>query len=155
MMGAAFRELGLDWRYLRLPVPPGLFEETVRALPASGFRGANVTVPHKLAAHAICTDLSDAARAIGAVNTLTFGDGRIEGDNTDAPGLVEAIGEPVAGKSALVLGAGGAGRSAVWALREAGAEVSVWNRTAERAAALATEFGVRPRGAARGRPTCS
>ena len=130
MLRAAFRELGLDWSYLPLPVPPELFEETVRALPASGYAGANVTVPHKLAAHALCDGLSDTARAIGAVNTLTFRPGRIEGENTDAPGLLDAIGEPVAGRRALVLGAGGAGRAAAWALREAGAEVSIWNRTA-------------------------
>lgn len=142
MMGAALDALGLKWRYLRLPVSPELFERTVRALPGSGYRGANVTVPHKLAAAALCDELSDTARAIGAVNTLGFRDGRIEGENTDAPGLLDAIGEPVAGRRALVLGAGGAGRAAAWALREAGAEVSVWNRTVERAAALARDLEI-------------
>ncbi|HEV2874901.1 MAG TPA: hypothetical protein VGW14_07105, partial [Thermoleophilaceae bacterium] len=53
MMTAAFAELGLDWRYVKLPVPPERFAETARALPGSGFRGANVTIPHKLAAHAL------------------------------------------------------------------------------------------------------
>ena len=72
MMNAAFRELGLDWRYLRLPLPPERFEEAVRALPGSRYRGANVTIPHKVAAHGLAGELSDAARAIGAVNTLTF-----------------------------------------------------------------------------------
>src|SRR5688500_15271834 len=128
MMSAAFRELGLDWRYVRLPVAPGLFVETVRALPASGFVGANVTIPHKLAARALADELTPAAEAIGAANTLSFADGRIRADNTDAAGLIAALDEPVAGRSALVLGAGGAGRAAVWALREAGADVSVWNR---------------------------
>ena len=99
MMNAAFRELGLDWRYLRLPLPPERFEEAVRALPGSGYRGANVTIPHKLAAHALADELSDSARAIGAVNTLTFKeDGGIAGDNTDAGGLLDAIGEPVSGR---------------------------------------------------------
>ena len=143
MQNAAFRELGLDWRYLPLPVPGELFEATVRALPESGYAGANVTVPHKLAAHALCHELTDTARAIGAVNTLAFRAGAIEGDNTDAPGLLDAIGEPVAGRRCLVLGSGGAGRAAAWALREAGAEVAVWNRTPERAGALAAELGVR------------
>jgi shikimate dehydrogenase len=143
MFRAAFAEHGLDWRYLPLPVPTDFFEITVRALPASGYAGVNVTLPHKLAAHAICDDVSETARAIGAANSLTFSSGVIQGDNTDAPGLLDAIGEPVAGRTALVLGAGGAGRAAVWALREAGAEVSLWNRTPERAAALASELDVR------------
>ena len=57
MMSAAFRELGLDWQYVKLPVPPALFEETVRALPASGYAGANVTIPHKLAARALADEV--------------------------------------------------------------------------------------------------
>jgi shikimate dehydrogenase len=149
MMNAAFAELGLDWRYLQLPVPPERFAETARALPGSGYRGANVTVPHKLAAHALAGEHSPAARAIGAVNTLVFvADGTILGDNTDAGGLIDAIGPAeIAGRRALVLGAGGAGRAAAWALREAGADVTVWNRTAERAQALARELEVTPAGA--------
>lgn len=140
---AAYAELGLDWRYVKLPVPPELFEETVRGLPGSGYRGANVTIPHKLAALRLADDASDAARAVGAANTLTFADGRIAAENTDAGGLVDAIDRPVAGLRALVLGAGGAGRAAAWALREAAAaEVAVWNRTPERAAALAVELEV-------------
>ena len=142
MMNAAFAELGLDWRYLKLPVPPARFAETVRALPASGYRGANVTIPHKLAAHALADERTPAAAAIGAANTLTFEEGRVLADNTDAGGLLDALGEDPAGRTALVLGAGGAGRAAVWALREAGAEVAVWNRTAERARVLAEELGV-------------
>ena len=142
MMSAAFRELGLDWKYLKLPVPAALFEETVRALPASGYAGANVTIPHKLAARALADEVSPAVAAIGAANTLSFADGRIRADNTDAAGLIAALGQPVAGRRALVLGAGGAGRASAWALREAGAEVSVWNRTFVRAAALAAELGV-------------
>lgn len=145
---AAFRALGLDWRYVKLPVPPERFAETARALPGSGFRGANVTLPHKLAALELADASSSAARAIGAANTLTFADGRIEADNTDAAGFLDALGElPGASperRRALVLGAGGAGRAVAWALREAGAaEVAVWNRTPGRAAALARELGVR------------
>jgi shikimate dehydrogenase len=101
-----------------------------------------VTIPHKLAALEAADELSGAARAIGAVNTLTLHeDGRIAGDNTDAGGLLDALGEP-APATALVLGAGGAARAAIWALREAGTRVSVWNRTARTAAALAVELGV-------------
>jgi shikimate dehydrogenase len=142
MMNAAFAELGLDWRYFKLPVPPERFAETARALPGSGFRGANVTIPHKLAAHALADELTPAAAAIGAANTLTFEHDRVLADNTDAGGLLDALGEDPRGRLALVLGAGGAGRAAVWALREAGAEVAVWNRTSERARALAAELGV-------------
>jgi shikimate dehydrogenase len=145
IQNAAFREAGLDWRYVRLPVPPELFDETVRALPMSGYRGANVTIPHKHAALALADERSAAAAAIGAANTLLFTEeGKVQADNTDAPGFLAALGEDPAGKRALVLGAGGAGRAVAWALREAGAaEVGVWNRTPERAAALADELGVR------------
>jgi shikimate dehydrogenase len=143
MMNAAFRELGLEWRYVKLPVRPERFAETVRALPGSGYRGANVTIPHKLTAHELADQLSPAAGAIGAANTLTFAEGRILADNTDAGGLIDALGAPPAGLRAGVLGAGGAGRAAAWALREAGAEVWIWNRTAARAVALAEELGVR------------
>ena len=142
MMAAAFAELGLDWRYVKLPVPPERFTETAGALAASGYRGANVTIPHKLAAHDLADELTPAAAAIGAANTLSFEDGRVLADNTDAGGLLDALGEDLRGRRALVLGAGGAGRAAVWALRDAGAEVAVWNRTPERARDLATEMEV-------------
>jgi shikimate dehydrogenase len=147
MHNAALRELGLapEWRYQLLPVPPALLAETVRALPAAGFLGANVTIPHKEAALALADTASPAAAAIGAANMLTFADdGSIAADNTDAPGLLDALPEPPRGRSALVLGAGGSARAAAWALREAGAaDVAVWNRTPERARALAAELGVR------------
>ena len=142
MQEAALRELGIPWRYLRLPLPPELFAETVRALPTAGYAGLNVTVPHKEAALALADRASPEAAAIGAANTLSFRDGEIAADNTDAPGLIAALDEDVAGRRALVLGAGGAGRAAAWALREAGAQVVVWNRTAERARQLAEELGV-------------
>ena len=146
MMNAAFAELGLGWRYVKLPLPPERFEEAVRALPGTGYRGANVTLPHKLAAHALADELSEAAAAIGAANTLTFhDDGRIAGDNTDAGGLIDALGgEPPS--TALVLGAGGAARAAAWALADAGVRVTVWNRTPERAEALARDLGVEAAG---------
>jgi shikimate dehydrogenase len=146
MHNAALAAVGLDrWRYQRLPVPPELFAETVRALGAAGFLGANVTIPHKAAALALADEASATARAVGAANTLTFkADGTIAAENTDAPGLIAAMEVPPQGRTALVLGAGGSARAAAWALREAGAgEVLVWNRTAQRAQALAEELGVR------------
>lgn len=144
MFAAAFAACGLDgWTYQRLPLPPELLDATVRALGASGFVGANVTIPHKQAALAIADRPSDAARAIGAANTLTFAaDGAIEAQNTDAPGLVAALGRSPVGMSALVLGAGGSARAVVWGMLNAGAAaVSVWNRTPERAFELAHELG--------------
>jgi shikimate dehydrogenase len=142
---AALAALAMDgWRYQRLPVPPLLFDETTRALGSAGFLGANVTIPHKQAALALADQASDTARAIGAANTLTFvADGTIAAENTDAPGLLAALAAPPRGMRALVLGAGGSARAAAWALREGGAsEVSVWNRSPERAQELADDLGV-------------
>jgi shikimate dehydrogenase len=145
MHSAAFEALGLsDWRYQLLPVPPELFAETVRALEGAGFVGANVTIPHKEAALALADEATPRAREIGAANTLSFDGGRILADNTDAPGIIAALPESPAGRSAVILGAGGSARAAAWALREAGArDVGVWNRTPERARTLAAELGVR------------
>jgi len=146
MHNAALAAVGLrDWRYLKLPLPPARFAETVRALPGAGFRGLNVTIPHKEAALALADEATDTARAVGAANTLTFLDsGAIHADNTDVPGLLEALPLDPAGRTALVLGAGGAARAAVYALRSAGAaDVAVWNRTPERAERLVAELGGR------------
>jgi shikimate dehydrogenase len=148
MQNAALKAVGLGdaWRYQLLPVPPELFAETIPALAAAGFRGVNVTIPHKEAAVALATDPTPRAAAIGAANTLIFEpDGRITADNTDAPGLIEALPLDPAGKTALVLGAGGSARAVVWALLDARArEVRVWNRTAERARVLTAELGGTP-----------
>ncbi len=148
MHNAALAAVGLsDWVYQRLPVPPELFAATTRALAGAGFRGANVTIPHKEAALALALadNASAAAREIGAANTLSFApDGTIAAENTDAPGLIAAMERSPRNLTALVLGAGGSARAAVWALRDAGArEVSVWNRTPPRAADLARALGAR------------
>ncbi len=146
IQNAALRAAGLTgWRYQLLPVAPELFAEVLKALPAAGFRGANVTIPHKHEALALSTDPTPRARAIGAANTLTFERGRIAADNTDAPALIAALPLDIAGGSALVLGAGGAARAAVWALRDAGAvSVRVWNRTPGRARALCEQLRATP-----------
>jgi len=143
MHAAAFAALGMrGWRYQRLPVPPDLFAETVLALGAVGFVGANVTIPHKGAALTLADEAGPAARAIGAANTLSFDAGAIRAENTDAPGLLNALGVDVRGLRVTVLGAGGSARAAVWALLDAGAaEVTIWNRTHERAVATARELG--------------
>jgi shikimate dehydrogenase len=145
MHTAALRAVGLDgWRYQLLPVPPELFAETVPALPGAGFRGANVTIPHKSAALALATERSERAAAIGAANTLTFEPGgAVVADNTDAPAIVAALPFELRGRTAVVLGAGGSARAAAWALAAAGARaVAVWNRTAQRARTLAAQLGV-------------
>lgn len=139
---AALAELGLgdSWSYEAIEVAPERFEALLGSLPGEGYAGVNVTVPHKLAALALADRTSEAARAIGAANTLSFAGARIEAENTDAAALIEALPDSPAGARALVLGAGGAARACVWALREAGAEVAIWNRTAERAGRLAAEL---------------
>jgi shikimate dehydrogenase len=148
MQNAALQAAGLEatWRYQLLPVPPHLFAETVQALPAAGFRGANVTIPHKEAASRLATDPTPRAAQIGAANTLIFNhDGSIAADNTDAPALMDALPFAIKDRTALVLGAGGSARAAVWALQEAGAaEVMIWNRTPDRATQLAENLGAKP-----------
>jgi shikimate dehydrogenase len=147
VQNAALAAAGLThWRYQLLPAPRELFAELVIALPAAGFHGVNVTIPHKRAALALATAPTPRALAIGAANTLTFGTGgAIAADNTDAPALIAALPFGVAGRTALVLGAGGSARAAVWALLDAGAaQVWVWNRTHGRAQALCDELGGSP-----------
>lgn len=145
-------ESGIDGAYVPLPVPPGGLAEALRGLVALGFRGANVTVPHKEEAFAIVDRRDAAAEAIGAVNTLVVqDDGTIEGRNTDAHGffahLTAAAPQWHAQMPAIVLGAGGAARAVLFALRAAGVpEIRVVNRTLARAEALAAAFGptIRP-----------
>jgi len=146
MHNAALAELGLagEWSYEAIDLAPEEFEPRVRAMPDEGFVGANVTLPHKGAALALADTASETARAIGAANTLSFASGEVDADNTDAPGLLAALPESPRGRRALVLGAGGAARAVVWALVREGAEVSVWNRTAERARQLCEELGGTP-----------
>ena len=115
MQNAALAELGLDWLYVRLPLPPERFAAAAAAFGDSGFKGINVTVPHKVAAHDLAAELTPAAAAIGAANTLTYGAGGIAADNTDAGGFIDALGEEPRGWRALVLGAGG--RPAPWSGR--------------------------------------
>ncbi len=148
MQSAALEALGLagEWSYEAIDLAPGEFADRVRALPGEGFVGVNATIPHKEAALAIADEATAKAREIGAANTLSFAGGVVRADNTDAPGLLAALGAPVAGKRALVLGAGGSARAAVWALAEEGAAVSVWNRTEARAEELVRDLGGRGAG---------
>ncbi len=146
MQNAALEELGLGhaWVYEAIDVAPEALGEFFAAMDDEGFVGANVTVPHKEAALELADEASDRAKAIGAANTLSVDDdGRVLAENTDAPGLLAALSSSPRGRHALILGAGGAARAAVWALADADADVSIWNRTPERGAALAKEFKVK------------
>jgi shikimate dehydrogenase len=145
--GFWLQRYGIDGAYIPLGVAPGGFGVAVRALVDLGFRGANVTIPHKLAAFEICDAVAPFARRAGAVNTLIFRDGRIEGSNTDGFGFLESIREAAPGwradaGPAVLLGAGGAARAIAAALLDAGApRVTLVNRTAAKAEALARDLG--------------
>jgi shikimate dehydrogenase len=143
MHNAAFASLGMDWCYLPFAVAPEALADALRGARALGLRGLNATVPHKQALLALVDDLTPEARAIGAVNTLLFGE-RLTGHNTDAAGFMRALreagGEP-RGCRALVLGAGGAARAVGYGLAAAGARLTLLNRTPERAVALAADLG--------------
>ncbi|HEY62991.1 MAG TPA: shikimate dehydrogenase [Caldilineae bacterium] len=145
MHNAAFAALGLNWCYVPLPVPPDQVQAALVGLRALGFVGANVTVPHKQAIIPHLTTLTDAARAIGAVNTIWIDEERaLHGDNTDAYGFLAALREIAfdpKGIRAAILGAGGSARAVAYALGSAGAErVGVWNRTPSRAEAIARDM---------------
>ena len=133
----------IDGAYIPLPIPPEHFATTIRGLMHAGFAGANVTIPHKLAAFAVCDVVDETARRAGAVNTLTFKDGKITGANTDGWGFLANLRahgvDPRAGP-ALLLGAGGGARAIAAALLAEGAPVTITNRTAERAEQLQREL---------------
>jgi shikimate dehydrogenase len=138
MHNAAFRHLGIGMHYMAFKVPVGAFDEAVCGLFALGASGANVTVPHKEAAFRISDTLSPSAEKAGAVNTLIFSQGGIEGHNTDIYGVRKAVSRICNRRnSALVLGAGGAARSVVCALAEENFPlIYIMNRTREKAEAL-------------------
>ncbi|MGR3484322.1 MAG: shikimate dehydrogenase [Paracoccaceae bacterium] len=133
--------LGLPGHYVPLHVEGADLRDVIATLPAMGFRGCNVTVPHKEAALALAAEVTPRARAIGAANTLTFDGGRIVADCTDGIGFLANLGELQGARTAHVLGAGGAARAVVHALRDAGLRVAIANRTEARAEALAEVFG--------------
>lgn len=143
MQNAALAALGMgeEWAYEAIDVAPEEFEARVRAMVAEGFKGANVTVPHKTAAFALADACSEGAERIGAANTLVFVGGQVQAHNTDAGGLLAALPGSARGTRALVLGAGGAARAAIWALRTDGAVVDIWNRTVTRAQQIDVELG--------------
>ena len=144
MHNAAFTALGLPFVYVPFPVAPQSLGVALRALPALGIVGVNLTIPHKEAALPFMDEVSEEAQRVGAVNTVHCVEGRLLGDNTDGRGfyqpLVEA-GVEVRGRKVVVLGAGGAARAVVSRLVREGAGVILANRTRARAERLAEEVG--------------
>ena len=143
MHNSAFAALNLSWCYVPLPVRPERLGEAVAGLRALSLVGANVTVPHKEAVMPHLDHVAPEAQAIGAVNTIVVREGKLIGYNTDWQGFLTALSESgfdPQGKQAVVVGAGGAARAVVYALAQAGAQVTVLNRTLARAQALVQDF---------------
>lgn len=140
MQNAALRELGLSYVYLPFDVDPLRLDQAVHAIRALGVAGVNVTIPHKENVAAFLDEVSQEARLIGSVNTITNRDGRLLGDSTDGVGFLQSLyaaGAEVKGKRAVVIGAGGSARAVLYALVTNGASVIVANRTLERGKDLA------------------
>jgi shikimate dehydrogenase len=141
--------LGISGRYERVDVPPDGFDAFMATFLADGFVGGNVTAPHKQAAFRAMARLDEAATTIGAVNTIWVEDGKLVGGNTDAHGFIanlddRAPGWSDAAKTAVLLGAGGACRAALFALRARGLAVTLVNRSRENAETLASHFNALP-----------
>lgn len=140
MMAHWVEAAGLNAIYTPYIASPHMFAPVALALQRAGLKGLNVTLPHKEQALVIAHRISDRADAIGAANLLTFSDGEVHADNTDAPGFIgslKASGGDPAGQRVLVLGAGGAARSIIYGLVEAGASsIVIANRNRQRAEAL-------------------
>jgi shikimate dehydrogenase len=119
MQNAGFAALGLDWAYVPLPTPPERLDEAVRGLVATGFAGANVTIPHKERVTTFCDELDEVAAAAGSVNTLVVEDGRVLGSSTDGAAVTSQI--DARDRNVLILGAGGAAKAVVHAVTAAGA----------------------------------
>jgi shikimate dehydrogenase len=145
--GYWLQKLGLPGAYQLQEVAPEALEEFLRNLPAHGYVGCNVTVPHKENAFRIVEKTTDRARSLGAVNTVWLENGVLHGDNTDILGFIAHLDAELPGwrgttQRAVVLGAGGAARGIVKGLLDAGvARIDIVNRTPERAQALAERFG--------------
>jgi shikimate dehydrogenase len=149
--GYWLEKYGINGSYVKRPVRPEEVTAFLHSMRAEGLAGCNVTIPHKEAAFAAAAETLPAARAMGAANTLWFEGGRLIADNTDGAGFMShllalAPQLDVSARPVAVLGAGGSARAIVYALLAAGApEVHVFNRTRERADALARHFGARVR----------
>lgn len=145
MLNEAFRATGLNAAYAAYSIVPGTLGEAVRGIRALGFRGINVTVPHKLEVMEYLDELDDTARRIGAVNTVVNDGGRLIGYNTDGIGYVRSLKEETgfapSGKRIVLIGAGGAARGIGFALAQEGpSSLIIANRSADKAAQLANDL---------------
>ena len=139
MHAAAFAELGLEATYVAVEVQVGEVAEALDYLQSRGYRGVNVTVPHKEDAFDWCQDATDIAISLKVCNTIDFRTN--QGTNTDVDGFIRSLADQmIPSKKALVLGAGGSARSVIKGLEAAGYEVSLWNRTVDRASRLCAQF---------------
>jgi shikimate dehydrogenase len=143
MHRAAYAVLGIDAAYLAFDVPPADLSDAIRGARALGIRQLSVSIPHKESVIPLLDALDPTAEEIGAVNTIVRQENRLVGYNTDWLGAVQALEaeRSLAGARAAVLGAGGAARAVVFGLLRRGANVTVLNRTTDRAASLARELG--------------
>jgi shikimate dehydrogenase len=148
MHNAAYGAMGIDAAYLAFDVAPDALGAAIAGIRALGLAQVAVSIPHKQAVMAYLDEIDDRAQTIGAVNTVTLRDGRLLGSNTDWIGSNRALETEteLAGKRAVVLGAGGAARAVVYGLIEAGATVHVLNRTVERAESLAKDLSAQGAG---------
>ncbi|QDT24676.1 shikimate dehydrogenase [Gimesia chilikensis] len=140
MMEAAYNACGLEWRYLTIEVAPENLVQAVGGLRAMGFRGANLTIPHKVEVIQYLDGISDAAAMMGAVNCIVRKDHQLLGENTDGKGFVQSLKEVTdpSGKKIVMFGAGGAARAIGVETALAGAaEITIVNRSTERGEALA------------------
>jgi shikimate dehydrogenase len=119
MQNAGFAALGLDWAYVPLPTPPERLADAVRGLVATGFAGANVTIPHKERVTLYCDELDEVAATAGSVNTLVVEDGRVLGSSTDGAAVTSQI--DAHDRSVLILGAGGSAKAVMHAVASVGA----------------------------------
>lgn len=144
MHNEAFKALQLDSVYIPLPVPPEKLAQAVAGLKAMGFTGVNVTIPHKAAIIPYLDEIDGSAQAVGAVNTVVIRDGKAIGYNTDAQGFVQSLlakDVTIAGKTAVVMGAGGAAQAVVSGLLTHGiASIAIGARKREKAQALTKHF---------------
>lgn len=145
--GFWIEQYGLDAAYVPVAVPPDRLEEALQGMAAMGFAGGNITIPHKVDVMGFCAQVSDRAKAIGAVNTLVMkDDGTLSGDNTDGEGFLNNLyqGAPdwsPKGVKAVVIGAGGAARAIIYTLAVAGAsEIVIANRNTKRGEDLAKDM---------------